>query len=133
MIIDINLWRSQIGQYYGCYKRISFKNKNYNQNYSDFSLIAFLSITCLLLMASLHFQFFINAFHNPNISINYLLSSTTLNFYLYYFFIANLLLLCGDIESNPGPNKVQNLSICHWNMNSIPSHNFQKIFFSPSF
>ena len=45
---------------------------------------------------------------------------------MYIFF-----LLCshGDIELNPGPNKSKenNLSICHWNLNSITAHNFSKL------
>ena len=28
------------------------------------------------------------------------------------------LLLAGDIESNPGPNREQSLKFCHWNLNS---------------
>ena len=41
----------------------------------------------------------------------------------------NLILLCGDIDENPGPRikTNYNLSVCHWNVNSIPSNNFQKI------
>ena len=36
----------------------------------------------------------------------------------------------GDIELNPGPNKWKqnNLSIFHWNLNSITAHNFLKFF-----
>ena len=54
---------------------------------------------------------------------SFLFSSLTC---LYIF-----LLLCshGDIELNPGPNKSNenNLSICHWNLNSITAHNFFKL------
>ena len=34
-----------------------------------------------------------------------------------------------DIELNPGPKhkQDQSLSICHWNLNNIPAHNFQKL------
>ena len=34
-----------------------------------------------------------------------------------------------DIELNPGPNKSKenNLSVCHWNSNSITAHNFLKL------
>ena len=41
----------------------------------------------------------------------------------------NLLVLCGDIESNSGPrpNSGQSFSICHWNLNSIGAHYFSKI------
>ena len=60
--------------------------------------------------------------------------------HLVYFrlltsFLANfsgkfdLLMLCGDIESNPGPrpNSGQSFSICHWNLNSIAAHNVSKM------
>ena len=35
----------------------------------------------------------------------------------------------GDMELNPGPKQKQDqsLSICHWNLNSIPAHSFQKL------
>ena len=35
----------------------------------------------------------------------------------------------GDIELNPGRKQKQDqsLSICHWNLNSIPAHNFQNL------
>ena len=37
--------------------------------------------------------------------------------------------MCGDVEENQGPksNPNDNLFVCQWNENSIPSHNFQKI------
>ena len=37
--------------------------------------------------------------------------------------------ISGDIELNPGPKQKQDqsLSICHWNLNSIPAHSFQKL------
>ena len=38
-------------------------------------------------------------------------------------------MLCEDIEENQGPKTKpnDNRSVCHWNVNSIPSHNFQKV------
>ena len=40
-----------------------------------------------------------------------------------------LLQLSGDIDLNPGlkPNYWKSFSICHWNLNSITSHNFIKV------
>ena len=37
--------------------------------------------------------------------------------------------LSGDIEENPGPQSrpCSSLSICHWNLNRIPAHNFIKL------
>ena len=37
-------------------------------------------------------------------------------------------MLCGDIESNPGPNNFsQNISVCYWNLNGISAHNYTKL------
>ena len=35
----------------------------------------------------------------------------------------------GDIEINPGPkpNPCHSFSICHWNLNSLPAHNYLKV------
>ena len=44
----------------------------------------------------------------------------------YIFF----LLQChGDIELNPGPQKLKtkSLLVCHWNLNSLSAHNFSKL------
>ena len=40
----------------------------------------------------------------------------------------DLLMLCGDIESNLGPrsNSGQSFSIIHWNLNSVAVHNFSR-------
>ena len=59
----------------------------------------------------------------------------------YFFFgfniqeFINLILLCGHIKENLGPKTKlnNNLSVCHLNVNSIPSHNFQKIAVLESF
>ena len=61
---------------------------------------------------------------------------TLLLFYLYVegvyitLLIIFALLLChGDIEINPGQKKFKNnsLSVCHWNLNSLSTHNFSKL------
>ena len=56
---------------------------------------------------------------------------------LFYVFIliyylrwcSSLILLSGDIETNPGPipSSGKYFSICHWNLNSIAAHNFAKL------
>ena len=50
-------------------------------------------------------------------------------FILLLLFICSLLLLHGDIESNPRPRNSKNHlpSFCHWNLNSLPAHNFSKM------
>ena len=38
--------------------------------------------------------------------------------------------MSGDIELNPGPNKTNSsckFSACHWNLNSLTAHNFEKV------
>ena len=56
-------------------------------------------------------------------------------FGFYILVFINLIPLCGDIEENPGPKTKlnDNLSVCHWNVNSISSHNFHKIAVFESF
>ena len=41
-----------------------------------------------------------------------------------------LILLSTDVELNPGPKRAStsNISICHWNLNSISAHNYTKLF-----
>ena len=44
-------------------------------------------------------------------------------------FLDYILLLCGDIESNPGPNDLpsQPISVCYWNVNGIAAHDYVKL------
>ena len=46
---------------------------------------------------------------------------------LVYIFI--ILQYHGDIEPNPGPRnlKTNYFSVCYWNLNSLPAHNFSKL------
>ena len=47
--------------------------------------------------------------------------------HVWVYFIT--ITLSDDIEKNPGPQHkpCNSLSICHWNLNSIPAHNFLKL------
>ena len=66
---------------------------------------------------------------------NQCLNSKYSFFDFYIMVFINLILLCADIEENLGPKTKpnDNLSVCHRNVNSIPSHNFQKIAVLESF
>ena len=47
-----------------------------------------------------------------------------------FVFVMLIWLTCGDIESNPGPRRrgsSYNFSVCHWNLNNMTAHNFEKI------
>ena len=49
---------------------------------------------------------------------------------ILFVFILLTLLVCDNIELNPRLRKrdtCYNLSICHWNLNSITAHNFEKV------
>ena len=50
--------------------------------------------------------------------------------YLRYIWLYSILVkLSGDVEENPGPKPkpCQSFSTCHWNVNSVSSHNFSKV------
>ena len=45
------------------------------------------------------------------------------------WFYSILITLTGDVEISPGPNRNSTVTFsCHWNLNSIFSHNYPKIF-----
>ena len=48
---------------------------------------------------------------------------------LYATYYIYIILLCGDVELNPGPKPNANkcFFICHWNLNSITSHSLLKV------
>ena len=50
--------------------------------------------------------------------------------YLLIFCVLIVLIICGDIELNPGPKKdksCDNFSLSHWNLNNIAAHDFSKL------
>ena len=48
---------------------------------------------------------------------------------LLFYFCSFTMPWNGDIEINPGPKKFKknSLSVCHWNLNSLSTHNFSKL------
>ena len=50
---------------------------------------------------------------------------------LSLLYLCSLLLLHGGTELNPGPRNSRNHlpSFCHWNLNSLPAHNFTEMLF----
>ena len=48
--------------------------------------------------------------------------------FFYFLFYEKLLLLHGDIETNPGPDKkYKSFTCCHWNVNKLSAHNLLKL------
>ena len=106
----------------------------------------YLSICALLSMsASVIFNRIVNNFEKfkfpvfSNVEkISFMLSPKSIfNFYFYIqtpydkqiekLLLKLLLTSCGDVESNPGPKEQYQISFCHWNLNGLVAHNFNKI------
>ena len=45
-----------------------------------------------------------------------------IRFWYLFFNSIHLLILCGDVEQNPGPKNTKCLSLFHWNLNSLAAH-----------
>ena len=64
--------------------------------------------------------------------LKFQLNSNSMEVSCFFIFCVLIVLInCGDVELNPGPKKEKscdNLSLCHWNLNSIPAHLFSKLF-----
>ena len=50
-----------------------------------------------------------------------------MRFWYLFFNSIDLLVLCSDAEQNPGLKDTKYLSLCHWNLNSLPTHDFTKV------
>ena len=82
------------------------------------------------MFAGVFFAFFRKKVNIINIYLGRILYWNILSsFMLNIWYCKCLLRLSGDIELNPGPkpNSCKSFSICHWNLNSITSHNFIKV------
>ena len=89
-------------------------------------------ITSVLLnyLLLFHFIFFCNVFMiKPYIrSITYFLITWSLLKYVWHD--SWIIILSGDIETNPGPKhsfSSQRLKDCHWNLNSLSLHTYKKV------
>ena len=104
-----------------------------------FPKLNFLSLLDLLLTNSIFLSllFFCLAMENVKAKVKkiQILSSRAVHsvaviLLIHHIWLHGLMIkISGDIELNPGPKQKQDqsLSICHWNLNSIPAHNFQKL------
>ena len=69
----------------------------------------------------------VNSSHFLSMMLYYFVKGAN-NVILAFLYISTFLLGHGDIERNPGANRLKPnyLSICHWNLNSISAHNLSK-------
>ena len=136
MPVDITQCRGSIG---------IFNNRNFvfRAKLSNFighkcwdSNHLYFKLHCLMFPMNLVFLVFVIVF-SPRLSFHItpintgtsMLVITAASVFDYLCFKYNLLLLCGDVEINPGPkqNTAKKITICHWNLNSIAAHNFAKL------
>ena len=98
-----------------------FTVKFYNK---DLGMMVFLylHVNSINIKGSFFNKFFIKCCTCPHV----LMSFCPL---LLLFISMILLILSGDIETNPGPDPgyLSSFSFCHWNLNSIAAHNFIKM------
>ena len=125
----------------GVFNCINCVCANLSNLFSDklFPKLNFLSLLDLFLTNSLFLNslFFCLAMKNVKAKVKkiQILSSRAVHsiaviLLIHHIWLHGLMIkISGDIELNPGPKQKQDqsLSICHWNLNSIPAHNFQKL------
>ena len=139
-MISITLWRAAIGNYYNSFNK-------YRNGISPFActienhLSKFISIYFLIqiIIFGIFALFCLGYFYAINIfnsKFTYLCSDRhILNYHIkmlhifQLFLLSKYLLLCGDIELNPGPRETlyKYLSIVHWNLNSVIAHDYSKL------
>ena len=126
MPINLVQYRGAVGNFYNRkFFNTNVVNKVFGHRYwrstNSGTVLLFILIT---LCAVLHKS----SKTSKNISVGILLFNILLNLKLP--FLSILIMLCGDVEINPGPKTIsqQGFSICHWNLNSIIANNFAKIF-----
>ena len=118
MVVSTDQWRTEIGSF-NCHRLRLFKFKwDNNQMFLKIIFIYFLLMSKIL---------------NAKLSLSKLAARLMFHwkafFILSLLFICSLLLLHGDIKSNPVPRNSKNLlpPFCHWNRNCLPAHNISKM------
>ena len=120
MGVDINLYRACIGMF-----------NTYKFSKQKFSTFSIYYLLCLIMLLVRHFlkttHFILSDIVTHRRSLNMTCFIFLSNFFLWH--ISTLICLSGDVEINPGPvtNYSQGFTICHWNLNSIPTDNFAKM------
>ena len=129
MPVNLQQYLGEIGAFYNHSSKYTFVQ--YNDKFNNI-------LTCVLLhlLSCLTFcvVIFFKTLKNCTSSI-LKLSIISLHLLISYSFLTQLWIysyrisLSGDIELNPGQKRDINqcFSVCHWNLNSVASHNFSKI------
>ena len=126
MPIDNATWHARVGIFYTVNSLHKGKSKPKRISFLYFFLM--------------YWNYFVtfNIIHHVFDSIKYrkglrfycsLIATTSKNIKIMAFLflcILNLIIQCGDIETNPGP-KYSSLKFCHWNLNGMTAHDSVKI------
>lgn len=150
MPIDNILWHARVGHFNTTVHRFFFNNNvtiNHPLEIESFLTYPLTSFTAYALTIVLFFYFvsYLGLFRKDIVSVASTKRSKSkyppyvrnftyiivigLNIIISYITIFNetLLLRSGDIELNPGPKKLSNLTFFHWNLNGIAAHDFVKM------
>ena len=130
MPINLQKYREEIGAFYNRSSKYAFVRYSYKLN-NILMCLLLRTFSCL----AFYVIIFIKALKNCTgsmlkvsiISLHFLISYSFLKQQIYSHCIS----LSGDIELNSGPQRDINqcFSVCHWNLNSVVSHNFYQIQF----
>ena len=129
MPVNLQQYRGEIGAFYNRSSKYTFARNSYKLNNILICLLLRL-FSCL----AFYVVIFIKALKKCT-SYILKLSIISLNLLISYSFLTELWIysycisLSGDIELTPGLKRDINqcFSVCHWNLNSVASHNFSKI------
>ena len=139
MAVSLVQWRGEIGVFHGkcqvyfhsssCCSVAAMSYASISYNFCFTKLLTLVLITFFSgILLSYHKKINGNVFMiKPYIrSITYFLITWSLLKYIWYD--SRIIILSGDIETNPGPKhsfSSQGLKICHWNLNSFSSHMYK--------
>ena len=132
MPVSIDQWRGEIGRFidliasnffFYSYARISYNNLLPVLSFFLIVLFCVLLRKCSLIWIAFCAKLRLRRSRRAISSLFYEFIST-----YCLSWCSSLILLSGDIKTNPGPtpSSGQCFSICHWNLNSIAAHNFAK-------
>ena len=130
MPVSLNQYHGEIGSFY-----IRSTSQITELTISLFNILVHFAknvLVYIILIANMIFISRLNQFSSCNIIYLWNFMTHLIFYRLLTNFLASFLgkfdlfMLCRDIESNPGPrpNSGKSFSICHWNLNSLATHNF---------
>ena len=134
MPVNTDQYRGAVGAFNG---RLHCKNVYNNISVRNLDVLLIASAFLFILLSFSMFSLFSKSFFfiillKNNIKIMNILVIRIFHIYVLVTYIIHMWLYLilkkrsGDIVQNPGPksNSRQSVSICHWNLNSISTHNF---------